>query len=652
MRAVIYNDRRGGYIDNVPSTFTRKDTDLGIYYATTIRGLAERLFRHALRAGHVATTTPSPAERLQPGRPIPGTRASALFQINDDWNVLVTQSYQNMDAEGVFYQMPQSSDGAPLQPLQVTLFNNSYDKDRFENTAWTVNGKLGRLEGGLYRRLPGAPRRPSRSTTPTMRAACMPTTTSATAQERAMHPGGTAIPRLTSHLLFAEFDAGAKPSATQHLSNEFRVSTPDDWRIRGIVGVFYEQNKLFDQTDWSYKTIPACTSNTAPGTPGQFRLLSNIGTAPGATTENPGVQNDNVAFFEDTQREYKQTAFFGSVDFDIIPEGTHGHRRALGTKVRELLHRQRDAAVSSVLRGRCAGRRVHRAARLIINAKNLRLHGIRHQEPRQYHLARHAGHDGVRHIVAGLSARRLQPSGRPGRLDPRPRRQAASSPYRTTITPDDLTNNEIGWKTEFFDHRFQWNGAVYQENWDNVQIGFFDPGETSNLAFGTNGQNFRIRGVETSIVARVTQGLTLQGAASWNSSTADEFTVSDRYEPGQRRISASAITEHCIRKAGAMQAINNLFGPLGSPSANSPPIQFNLRARYDWAINSYNAFVQVGGQHTDHSYTQSGNDPSHLGSAAPSTRPCCASRIRRTRHTTPRSAWPRMPGARICSRRT
>jgi len=28
--------------------------------------------------------------------------------------------------------------------------------------------------------------------------------------------------------------------------------------------------------------------------------------------------------------------------------------------------------------------------------------------------------------------------------------------------------------------------------------GFFDPGETGNLTFGTNGQNFRVRGIETS----------------------------------------------------------------------------------------------------------------------------------------------------------
>src|ERR1700676_3373538 len=33
VRAVIYDDQRGGYIDNVPGTFTRKNTDIGIQYA-------------------------------------------------------------------------------------------------------------------------------------------------------------------------------------------------------------------------------------------------------------------------------------------------------------------------------------------------------------------------------------------------------------------------------------------------------------------------------------------------------------------------------------------------------------------------------------------------------------------------------------------
>src|SRR6202521_4586431 len=33
VRAVIYDDRRGGYIDNVPGTFTRNINDIGIHYA-------------------------------------------------------------------------------------------------------------------------------------------------------------------------------------------------------------------------------------------------------------------------------------------------------------------------------------------------------------------------------------------------------------------------------------------------------------------------------------------------------------------------------------------------------------------------------------------------------------------------------------------
>ncbi len=42
--------------------------------------------------------------------------------------------------------MPKSSDGTPLPPQSVTLFNNSYNKDRFENTAFTVNGHFGDLK--------------------------------------------------------------------------------------------------------------------------------------------------------------------------------------------------------------------------------------------------------------------------------------------------------------------------------------------------------------------------------------------------------------------------------------------------------------------------------------------------------------------------
>ena len=34
------------------------------------------------------------------------------------------------------------------------------------------------------------------------------------------------------------------------------MSTPDDWRIRGLVGAFYEDFKIYDQMNFNYLPIP------------------------------------------------------------------------------------------------------------------------------------------------------------------------------------------------------------------------------------------------------------------------------------------------------------------------------------------------------------------------------------------------------------
>jgi len=39
-----------------------------------------------------------------------GIRAQLLYKFNDDWDVLVAQSYQDMHSQGVFYQQPNASD--------------------------------------------------------------------------------------------------------------------------------------------------------------------------------------------------------------------------------------------------------------------------------------------------------------------------------------------------------------------------------------------------------------------------------------------------------------------------------------------------------------------------------------------------------------
>ncbi len=419
VRAVIYNDRRGGYIDNVPGTFTRKDTDLGIYYANyatackigapTSFGLCTPVLdpvtgKNTNKATSFGVPPGSPAinnnaiaaNNINPVT-YQGIRASALYQINDDWNVLITQTYQDMDSEGVFYQMPKASDGAPLQADQVTLFNNSYDKDKFENTAWTVNGKIGDLKavytgGYLVRHVDQVG----------------DYTNYARGVYADYYQCFGAQPKIgLAATCFSPSTTWRETERNEHMSHEFRLSTPDDWRIRGIVGAFYETNKLFDQTDWLYKTIPNCTSNGAPGTVGNTGCLSDVGTAPNTTVENPGVQNDNVAFFEDTTREVKQFALFGSVDFDIIPRVLTVTAGARHYNFDEYF---KGSVTSSFgcYEGGCAGGRMYRRCHQP-GCEGSQFQGIRHQEPRESYLSHHAGHHGVPDILAGLPAGRFQP---------------------------------------------------------------------------------------------------------------------------------------------------------------------------------------------------------------------------------------------------
>src|SRR6202140_5927878 len=136
-RGTIYNDKRGGYIDNVPSTFTRKASDPGpggyssVYPASVLGVAGANNFNLAKKAQNPLTYT--------------GLRVSALYQFSDDWNALIQQSYQNMEADGMFAQFPTSSDGVPLNAWEETSFSQSYDKDRYSATAWTVNGKFADL---------------------------------------------------------------------------------------------------------------------------------------------------------------------------------------------------------------------------------------------------------------------------------------------------------------------------------------------------------------------------------------------------------------------------------------------------------------------------------------------------------------------------
>jgi len=602
LRAVIYDDQRGGYINNVPGTFTRANTDIGIPYGgyPAVDGACPNGKPPGSAGYCVPPGSPSINNANLVGNGInpvtyQGLRTELLYKINDDWDVLLTQLYQTTHSEGVFYQQPNSSDGVPLAPLEVTLFNPAYDKDKAEQTSLTVDGKVGWLKavytGGYLVR---------------------------SVEQQGDYTNYSRGVYADYYQCYGKYDATPKcfsPSASwhsdeqnHHMQHEFRLSTPDEWRVRGIVGAFYEDNKLYDQTQWQYKTVPECTADLTIG------CFANVGTFPNTTVVNPGEQPQSTSFYQDSVRDTKQTAFFASTDIDLIPKTLI---LTLGTRHYLFENSYAGSVISSFgcyEAGTPAG-----GCHSTVYSYNLDSQNLRDSESgfkSRANLSWHVTPDVMLYYTwsqgfrpggfnqNGTTKHILGPDGNDQYLIPK------------SYDPDQLTNNEIGWKTEFWDHRIQWNGAVYRENWNNVQISFFDPGLVGNLFYNTNGQDFIVKGIETSVVARVMDGLTLQGAGSWNQSRQTNSPALIDNNPASVNF-GKAITQNC--NSTPCVPVTDPFGPVGSPTANSPPLQFSLRARYEWSVGDYHSFVQAGASHTGHSFTQAGSNPTFAGAGSIST---------------------------------
>ena len=608
VRAVIYSERRGGYITNVQSDFTRSNNDLGNHYAGIVPG-SNGLCPNGLPstsgfcvpANNVVGNNNALAGPATNPVTYTGARASALYQINDDWNVLIAQSYQNMEADGEFTQFPIGSNGQVLGPWEDTSFSPAWDKDKYENTAWTVNGKIGDLKavytgGYLVRHIdqandysnytrssygfyytcsggpglggggggfgtPGEPGTPGKGPGTGV-------------------PAGGATPQC-----YSPVTSWHDVVQNTHQSHEFRLSTPDDWRTRGIAGVYWEDFEILDDMNFLYKTIPSCTAlNLSMAVAGGPPCVANVGPAAGSTASDPSVRNDNVAFGEDVQRGYKQTAVFASFDFDIIPKvltvtaGTryfHYSEFETGSKYTTPL------ACTNVPNGLCPNGETN------INAEdeNTTVSGFKSRGNLTWHITPDA-------MAYYTFSQGFRPGGFNRTIAHKADDAAGNAQYASPLSyaPDTLTNNEVGWKTEWFDHRVQFNGSVYHMEWKNVQFALFDPTILGNTTFVVNGPDYKINGVEIQLVARVMDGLTIQGSSAWNSPSQSSSPCLLGNIPG------SPTFGQCITEVKGA-AFPNPFGALDTRPAFSPAVEFNLRARYDWNISDYRAFVMVGGTH-------------------------------------------------------
>jgi iron complex outermembrane recepter protein len=607
VRATIFDDQRGGYISNVAGTI-------------------------AMPAATCPTGTICPsrnngslAERN--GNPVTysGMRASALWKINEDWDVLISQNYQNMRADGYFQDTPVSPSGQALGPGQIVAFNPAYNKDKYSNTAWTLNGKLADL--GRFGALKAV-------YTGSYLDRHVDETSDYSNYERSA--GGlyyTCTGAGASYFITAKPTTCYAPNASwrdqvrnTHQAHEFRVSTSEDNRLRGLFGAYWEKFVIEDNMNYNFLPIPQCSpENLAIAQAGGPDCLSAIGPVPGFYASDPSLrENTNTSFGEDVRRGHKQTAFFTSIDFDLIPKVltlTAGTRYFDYKEFEEgSEYYSETSALSSIIdkpNGYCTA---VGACGFGIN-KTKSEHGFRSRGNLTWHV--------TQDVMAYYTySQGFRPGGFNRSTNSTTADYACATGSRNTancsgasapqfVKPsgfdsDELVNNEIGIKSEMLDHRLQVNASAYRMKWSNVQIALFDPTALGITTFVVNGPTYEITGFELQFIGRVTEGLTLQGSGSWNSSSQTNapclvrnYGVADAANPTPI---GSCITQ--IKNS----PYTNPYGVLGTSPAYSPPMQFNLRARYDLPIGAYKSFVTVGANHIDSMRTEPASFPDGSGS--------------------------------------
>jgi iron complex outermembrane recepter protein len=603
VRAVVFSEHQGGYISNVPSTISYPPGSV-----------------EAVSGGNPVANNANLLEKNANTVDYQGARISALWKINEDWNFLLQQNYQDMNADGWFYAYPQDSNGTTLQPYQIAAFTPAYNKDRYESTAWTLNGKISDLLSMVYtgsymvRHIQGQQDYSNYERSPTGSFyGCIGT--------GAGYFNQTNFPALTGKPLtcYAPVGQWVDTVDNEHQSHELRISTNPEYRLNGLVGAYWEKFVIDDQMNFNYLAIPQCSpANLAAAQAGGPACLSAVGPVPGTWSNEPSpIVGQDTAFGENAQRGYKQTAFFASLNFDLIPKVltvSGGTRWYKYDEFEEGSEYYTESTSSGYVLNHANGVCIQKGlCGFPINLSKSES-GTRSRLNLSWHITpdvmayytfsqgfRPGGFNrtnssmGMVHLAAEVPYC-TYPGGVKTCI-------ADSDQYEKPAgyNSDNLINNEVGLKSEFFDHRLLFNASAYYMKWENAQLSLFEPTVLGNTTFNVNGPNFIIKGFEVQFVARLTEGLTVQGSSSLNSSSQSSSPCLESVgvDPNNAKTKNNPTPAgQCIVVNSPEGPIPNSLGAFGTAPAFSPPWMFNLRARYDWAIDAYKPFIWAGASHT------------------------------------------------------
>jgi len=470
-----------------------------------------------------------------------GARAALRINLDDNWTITPGVMTQNQKSNGNFAYDPSVGD------LKVMKFRPEKTDDKWTQASLTVEGKIANLDlvyaGAYLQRNVDS--------------------------ESDYSDYSFFYDQLYQYVWYNDADEVIDP--TQYIkakdrykrqSHELRLSSPNDWPVRFVTGLFYQRQQHGIEQRYMIDGLRGTDSVT--GWPSTIWL-----------TEQLRVDRDYAVFgevsFDLTSR---LTATLGARVFraDNSLAGFYGYSEAYsgsGTS---------GETRCSLLAGDERFDRSHWVPYTAVNTAPCRNLDKRVREDDwtpKVNLTYRFDDDRMVYVTYSKGFR-------PGGVN----RRGNFPPYAA----DFLTNYEVGWKTTWAGSRVRFNGAVFLLDWDKFQYSYTGENGLTNV---TNAGGARIKGIETDVEWAVNENLLLSaGLSLLDAKLTENFCQALDNATGQP-LPADACGPADFASSGARLPM-------------VPKYKANLTARYNFQLGAFDAFVQGSFMH------QGRNNPSLL----------------------------------------
>jgi iron complex outermembrane recepter protein len=449
-----------------------------------------------------------------------GGRAALKVDLDDNWTVTPAVIYQHQLARGAFLFDPRKGD------LVVTDFLPSYNKDRWYQAALTIEGKVGNWDvvysGGHFKRKVNGRSDYSYYT--------VAYDTYGSYYTNFPKAGGGFLDP-TQNII-----SGDKYTKQTH---ELRVTSPGEDRFKITAGLFMQRQ--VDQVEADY----------------QIQGISTIPTPPNANLVPVGAAFGDTLFLTRIKRVDRDFAAFTEASYELTDtvKLTAGIRGFIATNTL--------FGFSGFNRNTTAVDANGNALCLATTAKNRPCDNVNKKQDQsgETHKVNLSWQATPSKMIYATYSTGFRPGGN--------NRRPGIVPFKA----DTLSNYEIGWKTTWLDRKLRLNGAVFYEQWKDLQFGL-SPLGSNGVTNTYNAGNARVYGIEGDFALNA-GGLTFSGSGTY--------------------IDAKLTTDFCQFDALG----NSVCTPGVAPAASKgtrlpvqPKFKGNLTARYAIPLGENDAFVQ------------------------------------------------------------